>query len=138
MVMQMMLSLSTTVTLLLAVASGATATCGDLKWVCCDIPDNDPNGGTCKDDTRMACWEGFCKPCGTDGMPVCAGMLLSLMHHSWSTFLYGSFEILAWALCWAACHGIEAAACTGCRLRLALIAAVTGASALPLISYAAM
>lgn len=85
-----MISWSTTVTVLLAVASSATATtCGDLKWACCNIPDNDPNGGTCKDPSRMACWEGFCKPCGTDGMPACAGAshwrqhsrsLLALVH----------------------------------------------------------
>ena len=47
--------------------------CGDLKWPCCDIPDNDPNGGTCRDDTILTCWEGACKRCGTDGMPACAG-----------------------------------------------------------------
>ena len=68
------------VALALAAASSAAAEdlpCGDLKWECCDIPDNDPNGGTCKDPTRMTCWEGFCKPCGTDGMPACAGALPS-------------------------------------------------------------
>ena len=47
--------------------------CGDLAWECCDIPDNDPNGGTCRDDTKLTCWEGQCKRCGTDGMPICAG-----------------------------------------------------------------
>ena len=64
----------TSIALLLAAAAGAEAQgCGDLKWACCDIPDNDPNGGTCRDDTLMTCWEGTCKRCGTDGMPVCAG-----------------------------------------------------------------
>eukprot|EP00892_Ulva_mutabilis_P001118 jgi/Ulvmu1/11006/UM007_0186.1 len=51
----------------------AFESCGDLKWPCCDIPDNDPNGGTCRDDTLLTCWEGTCKRCGTDGMPACAG-----------------------------------------------------------------
>ena len=58
---------------LVAVPLAVNATCGDLKWPCCDIPDNDPNGGTCRDDTLLTCWEGACKRCGTDGMPACAG-----------------------------------------------------------------
>ena len=55
------------------------AQCGDLMWPCCDIPENDPNGGLCRDDTLMTCWEGTCKRCGTDGMPICAGAVSPAM-----------------------------------------------------------
>lgn len=85
----MCLQMLASVTLILAAAASANAIlwadhcpkgeacCGLLHKPCCDIPDNDPNAGLCADDTALTCWEGTCKPCGIDGMPICAGAPLA-------------------------------------------------------------
>ena len=61
---------------LLAVAGGLSAAsatgCGFENGPCCNSPKNNPNIGDCDLDS-LACWEGTCMPCGTDGKPGCLG-----------------------------------------------------------------
>ena len=47
---------------------GPKPDCGKLNQACCNIPDNNPNIGDCREG---ACWEGTCMPCGIDGKPSC-------------------------------------------------------------------